>query len=162
MTRFCNDLLFLDKWSNVIMHRLRRTYPVRQGDFIHAGEASIDVKNTLKSLNFSQDVVRRVAICGYEAEMNLVMHGGDGSLTVVISPEEIRLAVEDSGPGIEDTELAMQEGYSTAREEYREMGFGAGMGLPNMKRNSDGIIVDSAPGRGTAVTMWFSVGGRCP
>ena len=144
------------------MDRLRRTYSVREGDFIRAGEASIHVKNTLKSMNFHQDIVRRVAICGYEAEMNMVMHGGDGTLTVVISPEEIRLKVEDSGPGIEDTELAMQEGYSTARDEFREMGFGAGMGLPNMKRNSDEFCVDSAPGRGTAVTMWFSVGGRCP
>lgn len=144
------------------MDRLRRTYSVREGDFIHAGEASINVKNTLKSMNFHQDIVRRVAICGYEAEMNLVMHGGDGVLSVVISPDGIRLKVEDSGPGIEDTELAMQEGYSTARDEFREMGFGAGMGLPNMKRNSDEFCVDSAPGRGTAVTMWFSVGGRCP
>lgn len=139
------------------MNRLKRTYAVRHGDFIHAGEASIHVKNTLKSLNFSQDLVRRVAICGYEAEMNLVMHGGDGVLTVVISADEIRLDVEDSGPGIEDTELAMQEGYSTASDEYREMGFGAGMGLPNMKRNADEIVVDSSPGQGTAVTMRFAV-----
>lgn len=144
------------------MNLLRRTYPVREGDFIHAGEASIHVKNTLKSLNYNQDIVRRVAICGYEAEMNLVMHGGDGALKVIISPDMIRLEVEDSGPGIEDTELAMQEGYSTARDEFREMGFGAGMGLPNMKRNSDELFVDSAPGRGTAVTMWFTVAGGCP
>jgi len=141
------------------MNRLRRTYPVRHGDFNHAGEASIHVKNTLKSLNFLPELVRRVAICGYEAEMNLVMHGGDGVLTVVISPQEIRLNVEDSGPGIENTELAMQEGYSTASDEYREMGFGAGMGLPNMRRNSDDIVVDSSPGQGTAVTMRFTVGG---
>ncbi len=144
------------------MNLLRRTYPVREGDFIHAGEASIHVKNTLKSLNYNQDIVRRVAICGYEAEMNMVMHGGDGVLKVMISPDMIRLKVEDSGPGIEDTELAMQEGYSTARDEFREMGFGAGMGLPNMKRNSDELFVDSAPGRGTAVTMWFTVAGGCP
>ncbi|WP_300674980.1 ATP-binding protein [Desulfoluna sp.] len=144
------------------MNRLRRTYPVRHGDFIHAGEASIHVKNTLKSLSYCPDLVRRVAICGYEAEMNLVMHGGDGVLTVVIAADEIRLEVADTGPGIENTELAMQEGYSTARDEYREMGFGAGMGLPNMKRNSDEITVDSSPGQGTAVTMVFSVGGRCP
>ena len=141
------------------MNRLRRTYPVRHGDFIHAGEASIHVKNTLKSLNFRPELVRRVSICGYEAEMNLVMHGGDGVLTVVISPQEIRLDVEDSGPGIENTELAMQEGYSTASDACREMGFGAGMGLPNMRRNSDEIVVNSSPGHGTSVTMRFTVGG---
>jgi len=141
------------------MNRLRRTYPVRHGDFIHAGEASIHVKNTLKSLNFGSELIRRVAICGYEAEMNLVMHGGDGVLTVVISPDEIRLDVKDSGPGIENTELAMQEGYSTASDECREMGFGAGMGLPNMRRNSDEIVVNSSPGLGTAVTMRFTVDG---
>ncbi|VFQ44927.1 ATP-binding protein [Desulfoluna butyratoxydans] len=144
------------------MNRLRRTYAVRYGDFNHAGEASIHVKNTLKSLNFRPELVRRVSICGYEAEMNLVMHGGDGVLKVVISPQEIRLDVEDSGPGIENTELAMQEGYSTASDAFREMGFGAGMGLPNMKRNSDDIVVDSVPGRGTAVTMRFTVGGGEP
>ena len=144
------------------MDRLRRTYSVREGDFIHAGEASIHVKNTLKSLDFHQDLVRRVSICSYEAEMNLVMHGGDGVLTVVVSPEEICLKVEDSGPGITDVDLAMQEGFSTARDEFREMGFGAGMGLPNMKRNSDRILMDSAPGLGTVVTMWFFVGGVTP
>lgn len=144
------------------MDRLKRTYRVREGDFIQAGEASIHVKNTLKALNFQGALVRRVAICCYEAEMNLVMHGGDGTLTVEISSEDISIVVEDSGPGIEDTERAMQEGYSTASEAFREMGFGAGMGLPNMKRNSDEFHVDSAVGRGTMVTMGFFAEGGCP
>ncbi|MCG8471984.1 MAG: ATP-binding protein [Desulfobacterales bacterium] len=139
------------------MDRLRRSYSVREGDFIHAGEASIRVKNMLKSLNFNPDIVRRVAICGYEAEMNLVMHGGDGTLTVVVGSREIQLHVEDTGPGIADTELAMKEGYSTASDRYRELGFGAGMGLPNMKKNSDSIRVESELGQGTAVSMRFDV-----
>lgn len=139
------------------MDRLKRSYSVREGDFIHAGEASIHVKNVLKSMGFDEDTIRRVAICGYEAEMNLVMHGGDGTLTVLVGNREIQLLVEDTGPGIADTELAMTEGYSTASDKYREMGFGAGMGLPNMKRNSDAITVASETGCGTAVSMRFDV-----
>lgn len=106
-------------------------------------------------MNYDSDLVRRVAICGYEAEMNLVMHGGDGQLSVDVSAEKVIVEVADKGPGIPDVELAMQEGYSTARDEYREMGFGAGMGLPNMKKNSDEMSVISEPGNGTQVTMVF-------
>ena len=139
------------------MDRLKRSYPVREGDFIHAGEASIHVKNMLKSMNIHPDIVRRVAICGYEAEMNLVMHGGDGTLTVMVGKGVIELRICDKGPGIEDTELAMKEGYSTARDEYREMGFGAGMGLPNMKKNADAFHVESELGRGTELFMRFGM-----
>ncbi len=137
------------------MSSIQKSYHVAKKDFIHAGEASIHVKNLLKSMNYDSDLVRRVAICGYEAEMNLVMHGGDGQLSVDVSTERVVVEVADNGPGIADVELAMQEGYSTARDEYREMGFGAGMGLPNMKKNSDSMEIRSELGHGTHVTMVF-------
>ncbi len=142
-------------FRNRQMSFIHKSYHVTKNDFIHAGEASIHVKNLLKSMNYDSDLVRRVAICGYEAEMNLVMHGGDGQLSVDVSAEKVIVEVADKGPGIPDVELAMQEGYSTARDEYREMGFGAGMGLPNMKKNSDEMSVISEPGNGTQVTMVF-------
>ena len=129
--------------------------PNVKNDFVKAGEASINVKNLLKSMNCNTDLIRRVAICGYEAEMNLVMHGGDGELSVDIDSERIIIVVSDTGPGIEDTELALTVGYSTAKDEYREMGFGAGMGLPNMEKNSDEMFIESLQGYGTRVQMRF-------
>lgn len=137
------------------MTSILKSYHVVKNDFIHAGEASIHVKNLLKSLSCDSDLVRRVAICGYEAEMNLVMHGGDGHLSIDVNPERIIVDVVDTGPGIADVELAMKEGFSTAKDEYREMGFGAGMGLPNMKKNSDSMTVKSDVNGGTHVTMVF-------
>jgi anti-sigma regulatory factor (Ser/Thr protein kinase) len=137
------------------MPSIQKNYHVTKNDFIHAGEASIHVKNLLKSMNFDPDLVRRVAICGYEAEMNLVMHGGDGELTVEVKADQVVIDVKDNGPGIADLELAMQEGYSTARDEFREMGFGAGMGLPNIKKNSDELVIISDVGQGTHVKMVF-------
>jgi anti-sigma regulatory factor (Ser/Thr protein kinase) len=108
-------------------------------------------------MNFDPKLIRRIAICGYEGEMNAVMHGGDGSLSIEIDSDKLVLEVSDSGQGIEDIELAMQAGYSTANDDYREMGFGAGMGLPNMKKNSDQIMVESAKGQGTQVRMIFFI-----
>jgi anti-sigma regulatory factor (Ser/Thr protein kinase) len=137
------------------MASIQKAYHVAKNDFIHAGEASIHVKNLLKSLNYPPDLIRRIAICGYEAEMNLVMHGGDGEFSVDVDADKIVVDVIDHGPGIADVELAMQEGYSTARDEYREMGFGAGMGLPNIKKNSDELVVISENGQGTHVKMVF-------
>ncbi|MBU1172517.1 MAG: ATP-binding protein [Proteobacteria bacterium] len=137
------------------MPSIQKTFHVTKNDFIHAGEASIHVKNLLKSLNYVPDLVRRVAICGYEAEMNLVMHGGDGELSVDVNADRIIVDVIDHGQGIADVELAMQEGYSTAKDEYREMGFGAGMGLPNIKKNSDEMVITSEQGNGTHVKMVF-------
>lgn len=137
------------------MSSISKRYNVVKNDFVKAGEASIKVKNLLKSINCESDVIRRVAICGYEAEMNLVMHGGDGELSVEINAERITIIISDTGPGIEDTELALTVGYSTAKDEYREMGFGAGMGLPNMKKNSDHMTLESELGVGTVVTMIF-------
>ncbi len=137
------------------MSSIYKSYSVVKNDFVKAGEASINVKNLLKSIDCNSDVTRRVAICGYEAEMNLVMHGGDGELSVDINSERIALTVSDTGPGIEDTELALTVGYSTAKDEYREMGFGAGMGLPNIKKNSDEMTLESEVGSGTIVKMIF-------
>jgi serine/threonine-protein kinase RsbT len=137
------------------MADLRKSFHIKSRDFIRAGEASINVQNLLKSLNFDSRLIRRIAICGYESEMNAVMHGGDGCLSIEIDTDKLVLEVTDDGPGIEDIELAMQAGYSTANDDHREMGFGAGMGLPNMKKNSDEIIVESEKGRGTQVRMIF-------
>ena len=113
------------------------------------------MQNLLKSMDFDPRLIRRVAICGYESEMNVVMHGGDGSLSIEVDAGKLILEISDDGPGIEDIELAMQAGYSTANDDHREMGFGAGMGLPNMKKNSDQIHIESNKGLGTAVRMIF-------
>lgn len=137
------------------MSLLKKSFHIKSRDFIRAGEASINVQNLLKSLNFDARLIRRVAICGYEGEMNVVMHGGDGSLSVEVDTDRLTLEVSDDGPGIEDIELAMQAGYSTANDDHREMGFGAGMGLPNMKKNSDRIHIESKKSMGTLVRMIF-------
>lgn len=136
---------------------LRKTHTIKARDFSRAGEASIDVQSTLKGIGFAPNLIRRVAICAYEAEMNVVLHGGDGQLTLTVDPTNIFLSISDDGPGIENIELAMQEGYSTAPAEYREMGFGAGMGLPNCKRNADSLKIHSEKGKGTHVEIGFRV-----
>ena len=138
------------------MSALRKCYYIKKGDFIRAGEASIQAKNVLKSLNLDPGLIRRVAICGYEGEMNVVMHGGDGELCLEINRDRLILDITDSGPGIEDIERAMQKGFSTASDEHREMGFGAGMGLPNMSNNADHMNIISEKGKGTRVQMIFS------
>jgi len=140
------------------MTALKKRYPIKSRDFIRAGEASIKIQTLLKSLNFDPQLIRRVAICGYEGEMNVVMHGGDGSLSFEINPDEMILEISDDGPGIVDIEKAMQSGFSTASDEHRELGFGAGMGLPNMKKNADDIIVESDKGYGTRIRMVFFTG----
>ncbi|MEE4265091.1 MAG: ATP-binding protein [Desulfobacteraceae bacterium] len=137
------------------MTGFKKTFRIKAKDFIHAGEASISIQNLLKSMNFNPQIIRRIAICGYEGEMNVVMHGGDGQLSVDIDTNTLVMEISDNGPGIEDIEKAMQKGFSTASDEHREMGFGAGMGLPNMKKNSDEIRVESANGQGTRVRMVF-------
>jgi serine/threonine-protein kinase RsbT len=134
---------------------LKKSYFIKARDFLRAGEASIAVQNLLKSLNLNSKLIRRVAICGYEGEMNAVMHGGDGHLSVEINAENLIMEIIDEGPGIEDVQLAMQPGFSTASDEYREMGFGAGMGLPNMKTNSDELTIISHKNHGTSVRMVF-------
>ena len=137
------------------MSGLIKSFHIKSRDFIRAGEASINIQNILKSMNFDPKLIRRIAICGYEGEMNAVMHGGDGLLMIEIDAEKLVLEISDDGPGIEDIEMAMQTGFSTAEDEHREMGFGAGMGLPNMEKNSDQITVESEKGQGTRVRMVF-------
>ena len=128
-------------------------YTVDGDDFTRAGETSSKVKKTLKQLGFSPDVVRRVAIAMYEGEINMVIHANGGDIDVDISPEEIVINMKDTGPGIPDIEKAMQEGYSTADQNVRELGFGAGMGIPNMYKYSDFMEIDTKIGEGTCVRL---------
>jgi len=132
-------------------------YLITGWDFVRAGEASCAIKDTLKRIGISPDVIRRIAIAAYEAEMNVVMYARQGEMRCEIDPDRIKITIADEGPGIENIDLAMQDGFSTATPEMREMGFGAGMGLPNMKRNSDRFKITSKPGRGTRVEMIFNL-----
>lgn len=129
------------------------TYEIDGEDFTRAGEASSSVKNKLKMLGVDSDVIRKVAIAMYEGEINMVIHADGGTITVTVSDDDITMVLADKGPGIPDIEKAMQEGYSTAREEVRSLGFGAGMGLPNMKRFTDEMTIDTVIGQGTTITM---------
>jgi serine/threonine-protein kinase RsbT len=128
-------------------------YEVSGRDFTNAGRVSTAIKDTLKRLGIQPAIVRRVAIASYEAEMNVVMHAAHAQFRLQVSPDAVEIEVEDSGPGIEDITLAMQEGYSTATPEMREMGFGAGLGLPNIKKNADDFVIASEVGRGTRLTI---------
>ena len=132
-------------------------YPRETADYTHAGEASADIKRKLKQLGVSANVMRRVAVASYEVELNLVIHSMGGVLTLDVFPDSILLVSSDRGPGIPDLEMAMKEGYSTANEEARALGFGAGMGLPNMKRNADGFEISSEVGKGTEIRMKFNL-----
>lgn len=128
-------------------------YSIEGGDFSRAGHASSQVKKLLKQLNIDNQLVKRIVVALYEAEVNIVAHAIKGIIDVTILPEKVYIRVADEGPGIKDIELAMQEGYSTASQKVREMGFGAGMGLPNMKKNADKMVIDSVPGKGTTVEL---------
>ena len=132
-------------------------YPVDSGDYTRAGEASADIKRKLKQLGVGSMVLRRVAVASYEVELNLVIHSLGGKLILEVGTEGIRLISEDVGPGIPDVSMAMREGYSTANEEARSLGFGAGMGLPNMKRNADDFEIESEAGKGTRIMMRFAL-----
>ena len=129
------------------------TYHVSDNDFTRAGEASSDIKNKLKKLGVPPDIVRKVAIAMYEGEINMVIHSSGGDITVDITPDKIIMELKDVGPGIKDIEKAMQAGYSTAPDNVRSLGFGAGMGLPNMKKYSDTMEIQTVLGQGTTVTM---------
>ena len=135
----------------------QETRQVEQGNFATAGQISASVKNTLKKLGVASPVIRRIAIASYEAEINLAIHSWGGTMRLVIYPNRVRLLVDDVGPGIADIDLAMQEGYSTASEEVRMLGFGAGMGMPNMKRCADGFQIASQVGKGTSICMEFNL-----
>ena len=128
-------------------------YGIEKDDFDRAGEASGSVKKMLSKLGVAPPVVKRVAIAMYEAEINAFIHGGGGEAHVEIDSESVRIQIIDSGKGIEDLELAMQEGWSTADENVRKMGFGAGVGLPNIKKNTDILKIDTKPGEGTKLDM---------
>ena len=132
-------------------------YEVSDEDFTRAGEASGAVKKRLKSLGFNPDAIRRVAIAMYEAEINMVIHANGGTAQVEVGLDDITIVLKDIGPGIPDLEKAMQEGFSTAGDHARNLGFGAGMGLPNMKKYSDQMTVDTVIGVGTTVTMVIRV-----
>lgn len=136
--------------SNVAM---KLKYDVMNNDFSRAGEASSKIKEVLKQLAIDPIIVRRVAIVTYEAEINLVIHSLGGTIEVYLKSDAIEIYVEDCGPGIENVELAMTKGFSTATSLAREMGFGAGMGLPNMHKVSDAFVIESEPGSGTKVKM---------
>ena len=122
-------------------------------DFSLAGEASSNFKGVLKKLGIDAMIIRRVAIAMYEAEINTIVHGKGGECEAEISGGKITLVFRDNGPGIENVDLAMQEGYSTATDEIRELGFGAGMGLPNIKRYTDDMQIETQPGKGTKLTL---------
>ncbi len=122
-------------------------------DFTSAGQASVQVKKNLRQLGLDAEVIRRVSVAMYEGEINMVIHAGGGVATVTVTEDYIEIILDDSGPGIPDIEKAMQAGYSTASDKIRNLGFGAGMGLPNMKKNSDIMEIDSRLGVGTKITM---------
>jgi len=130
---------------------IKKEYMIPANDFSVAGEASSNVRKLLNQLGVNPQVIKRVSVSMYEAEINAVIHGNGGKAVVDIYEDRITIFIYDEGPGIEDIELAMTEGFSTAPDSIREMGFGAGMGLSNIKKNSDEFILESEPGKGTRV-----------
>ena len=132
-------------------------FDVRGDDFTSAGQASVQVKKNLRQLGFDADTIQKVSIAMYEGEINMVIHAGGGVAEVSVTEEYIEIVLEDNGPGIPDIEKAMQAGYSTAPDSIRSLGFGAGMGLPNMKKNSDSMQIISHPGEGTRIVMRINI-----
>ena len=133
--------------------QIKFTFDVSGENFTSAGEASVAMKKNLRMLGYPPDIIRRVAIAMYEGEINMVIHANGGVIDVIITPKDITMILKDKGPGIKDVDLAMQAGYSTASENVRALGFGAGMGLPNMKKYSDEMNIETKLGVGTTVTM---------
>ncbi len=134
--------------DNLIFH-----FDVEGSDFTSAGQASVQVKKNLRQLGLDAETIRRVSIAMYEGEINMVIHAGGGVAEVIVTEEYIEIILEDKGPGIQDIQLAMQAGYSTASDSIRSLGFGAGMGLPNMKKNTDSMEITSTLGVGTRIVM---------
>ena len=135
------------------MEALRFHYVIDGGSFSSAGEASVEMKKMLRQIGITNGVIRRCSIAMYEGEINMVIHADGGVADVEVYPDRIVMTLEDHGPGIPNVELAMKEGYSTATEQIHNMGFGAGMGLPNMKRSSDELTIETEVGVGTKITM---------
>jgi len=136
---------------------MRVEYKVTGADFTHAGYASSQVKKMLKQLGVDSTIIKRVVVCLYEAEVNIVAHAYSGTIFVRLDPDMINLKLTDKGPGIKDISLAMQKGFSTASSEVREMGFGAGMGLPNISANADIFTITSEPGTGTTLDITINL-----
>jgi serine/threonine-protein kinase RsbT len=136
---------------------MEQIYSIEAGNFALAGEASGHIKKLLKQLGVNSGMVRRVTIAAYETEMNLVIHSLGGHIKLNVTPETIILTAQDRGPGIADIELAMKEGYSTAPDLARELGFGAGMGLPNIKRCADSFSINSKVGQGSVMKIYFKI-----
>ncbi len=128
-------------------------FDVNGEDFTSAGQASVQVKKSLRQLGISPEIIRKVSIAMYEGEINMVIHAGGGDADVLIYEDHIDIVLDDTGPGIANIDLAMQEGFSTAPDNVRSLGFGAGMGLPNMKRYTDSMQIESELGKGTRITM---------
>ena len=133
--------------------KLSYCFDVDGANFTSAGEASVKVKKRLREAGFDPETIRRVSIAMYEGEINMVIHAGGGKAEVVIEEDRIVIILTDEGPGLADIEQAMQEGFSTAPDNIRSLGFGAGMGLPNMKRYTDEMVIESRLGKGTKITM---------
>lgn len=141
-------------WAKVSsMRPLELNFAIRGNDFVNAGEASSHMKKALSRLGLSPSVVKRAAIAMYEAELNAMIHGDGGEAEVQIFSDHVQIRICDQGPGIPDVGLAMQEGWSTAPDLAREMGFGAGMGLPNIKKNADEMQIETVIGQGTTLTI---------
>ena len=132
-------------------------FDVEKGDFEKAGEASRKIKRSLQQLGISSKVIRHIAIAGYEGEMNIAIHSDGGQIVLEVDENAVTLRLEDVGPGIPNVDLAMTEGWSTASDKVREMGFGAGMGLPNMEKNADDFEIHSKVGEGTKIKMYFKL-----
>ena len=132
---------------------VRFHFTVDGDDFTSAGQASVKVKKNLRALGIAPEIIRKVSIAMYEGEINMVIHAGGGEADVLIFEDRIEIHLNDNGPGIANIDLAMQEGFSTAPDNIRSLGFGAGMGLPNMKRYTDSITIDTALGKGTKILM---------
>lgn len=139
------------------MEAIKLNYPVEGGDLVGAGEASSKMKLTLKRLDLPAEVIRRCSICMYEGEINMVIHANGGRAEVEVELDHITMRMMDSGPGIPNVAQAMEEGFSTAGDLARDLGFGAGMGLPNMKRYSDEMNIETTLGVGTTVTMRVNI-----
>ncbi|MDF2591214.1 MAG: anti-sigma regulatory factor [Clostridia bacterium] len=135
------------------MSLIQYHFNVEKDDFDRAGEASSNIKKILRQLGIDAAIIRKVAISTYEAEINVVIHSLGGVISLEIDTSSIKITAKDRGPGIANIELAMQAGYSTASDKVREMGFGAGMGLPNMEKCADKFEVESVVGIGTTITM---------
>jgi len=138
---------------------LSRSFAVRGRDFEKAGEASTEIKSLLKEVEIDPGVIRHAVVVAFEAEMNVVMYADEGTVSFVLTDEDIGIEVADRGPGIPDLDLALQEGWSTATDEMREMGFGFGMGLPNIRKNSDQFSVTSQVGEGTVISSRIKLDG---